>query len=87
MYEIVYKPTFVRQFKKLPEPLKQEVEERIKLLRTDPKHSFLKTHKLSGRLQGRWSCSVNFSYRIVFNYEKPDRIVLLVIGDHDVYRK
>lgn len=86
MFEIKYKPTFVRQYKKLSEALKTEVKERIELLKEDPKHTFLKTHKLKGRLAGFWSCSVNYSHQMIFEYEDKNTIVLLSVGDHDVYK-
>lgn len=86
MIQVLYKPTFVRQYKKLPAALKQEVKEKIELFRKNPAHPFLKTHKLKGKLKGFSSFSVNYQYRIVFQYESKKCAVLLVIGDHDVYK-
>ncbi|MCF7812371.1 type II toxin-antitoxin system mRNA interferase toxin, RelE/StbE family [Candidatus Gracilibacteria bacterium] len=86
MLEIVYKPTFVRQYKKFPKALRQEMKEKIELFRTDPKHSFLKVHKLHGKLKDFYSFSVNYEYRIVFEYESKKRIALLTVGNHDVYK-
>lgn len=86
MYEIKYKPSFVRQYKKLDEALQNDVKRTIELLKQDPKHSLLKSHKLKGKLKGVWSCSVNFSYRIIFEYEKELVITCLAVGDHDVYK-
>ncbi len=85
MYEILYKPLFVRQYKKFPEDLQNDVKRTIESLKMDPKNNFLKTHKLKGKLKKFWSCSVNYSYRIVFEYEKPDKIVCLMVGNHDIY--
>ena len=86
MIKIVYKPSFIRHLKKLPKALQEEAKEKINLFHIDPNHLFLKAHKLKGRLSGRWSFSVNYQYRIVFRYESKDRIVLLTIGDHNVYK-
>ncbi len=86
MYEIRYKPSFVRQYKKLDEGLKNDVKRTLDLLAQDPKNPHLKTHKLKGQLKGFWSCSVNFSYRIIFEFEKELVITCLAVGDHDVYR-
>lgn len=86
MYTVKYKPLFIRQYKKYPETLQIEIKEKIQLLKEDPGHPFLKTHKLKGRLDGFWSFSVNYAYRIVFEYESPNAICLLMVGDHDVYR-
>jgi len=87
MYIIGYKPSFIRQYKRLPTVLQEEVRERIELLKADPKHIFLKMHKLQGRLAGKWSISVNYAYRIVFQMISEKEIVLLAVGDHDVYDK
>lgn len=86
MLEILYQPTFVRQYKKLPKDLQEEVKEKIALFKKEPDHAFLKTHKLKGRLSGRWSFSVNYEYRIVFNYLSKKEVTLICVGNHDVYK-
>lgn len=84
--KIAYTPTFVRQFKKLPKDLQIEIKEKIELFRKNPKHSFLKIHKLKGALKSRWSFFVNYSYRILFQYLDKTEIILLAVGDHDIYK-
>jgi plasmid maintenance system killer protein len=32
------------------------------------------------------SCSVNYRYRIIFEWDDPNTIAVLSVGDHDVYR-
>ncbi len=84
--EVVYKPTFIRQYKKLLKALQQEIKEKIGLFEKEPDHSFLKVHKLHGKLKGFSSFSVNYEYRIVFEYETKKRVALLSVGNHDVYK-
>lgn len=84
--KIAYTPVFVRQYKKLPRALQDEVEEKIALFQKKPNHPFLKTHKLQGRLKGRFSFSVNYQYRISFQYLSKKEAVLLNVGDHDIYK-
>jgi mRNA-degrading endonuclease YafQ of YafQ-DinJ toxin-antitoxin module len=60
----------------------------LQQLTDDPFHSSLHTYKLKGDLEGRWSCSIDYSQRIVFRFvENPDlkteEILLLAIGSHD----
>jgi mRNA-degrading endonuclease YafQ of YafQ-DinJ toxin-antitoxin module len=45
----------------------------------------LKTHKLSGKLDGLWSFSVRYDVRVVFYFpqEKPPKAIFINIGDHD----
>lgn len=83
--QILYKPTFVRQYKKLPQELQTEIKEKIELFRRDPNHTFLKTHKLKGKLKDCFSFSVNYDYRIIFEYQE-NAAVLLTVGNHSVYK-
>lgn len=84
--EIAYKPTFLRELKKLSHPLQEEAMEKIERFRNPKNHSSLKVHALHGKLKGYLSFSVNYRYRIVFLWEiKNKSTVLVAIGDHSVY--
>ena len=84
--EVSFKPSFLRQFKKLPFPLQDETHERIELFKSSANHVSLKVHKLHGELKDCYSFSVNYRYRIVFMWEVQNKsAVLLAIGDHAVY--
>lgn len=83
---VKFSPSFIHAYKNLPKKLQQETKEKITLFENDPKHPFLRTHKLKGALEGRWSFSVNYKYRIVFLYQSRETAVLLIVGDHDVYK-
>ncbi|WP_347179011.1 type II toxin-antitoxin system RelE/ParE family toxin [Roseofilum casamattae] len=48
----------------------------------------LKTHKLTGNLNGLWSCSVAYNCRIIFSFSDEedsdeDVIFIIDIGSHD----
>ena len=86
MIKILYKPSFVRQYKKLPEDLKTEVKQKIQLFKEDQNHLFLKTHKLKGKLNSHYSFSVNYDYRIIFEYKSKKEVSFLMIGNHDIYK-
>lgn len=83
---ISYKPSFVREFKKLQSELQEEALERIDLFKDIKNHKKLKVHKLKGRLKNFHSFSVTYSHRIVFSYETKEEVVFIAIGDHDVYK-
>ena len=84
--DIRYKPSFVREFKKLPKAVQDEALQKIALFRDATNHEQLKVHKLKGKLKDFYSFSVTYLHRIVFMYEKKDVVVFLAVGDHDIYR-
>ncbi|MDP3792225.1 MAG: type II toxin-antitoxin system mRNA interferase toxin, RelE/StbE family [bacterium] len=83
---ILFKPTFVRQYKSLESQLQEEVVEKIGLFKNPKNHKRLKVHKLSGHLSDRYSFSVNYKIRIVFSYLSKKEAILLALGDHDIYK-
>lgn len=85
--EVYFKPTFVRQFKILEEGLQEEVVEKIELFKKTKHHKLLKVHKLKGRLKKYYGFSVNYKTRIIFQYLSDNKVVLLAVGDHAVYKK
>ena len=86
MIEVNFTSSFVRDFDCLENDLADEVVEKIELFKNRKNHKLLKVHKLHGPLSGKWSFSVNYKARIVFEYDSKDEVALLKIGDHDVYR-
>ena len=83
---VAFTPQFRRQFKKLPKALQEETFEKIEMFEDLSQHSSLRIHKLKGRMDGRWSFSVNYRYRIVFMWEvQNESAILLAIGDHAIY--
>lgn len=85
MIRIVFIPAFLRQFEKLDSELRDDALEKIEAFKDRANHARLRVHKLRGPLAGQASFSVNYKYRIVFQYVSRDEAVLLAIGDHDVY--
>jgi len=83
--EIMYKPEFIRLYNRLIGELQKEVKEKIELFRDTKNHKILKVHKLHGRMKGSYSFSVNYRYRIVFEYESKNCAILMNVGDHDMY--
>jgi len=71
--------------KKLPNNLQTEISEKIKVFKDRKNHENLKIHKLHGQLKNFWSFSVNYKYRIIFEYVSKNKVALLMVGDHDVY--
>ena len=86
MIEIYYTPHFLRLYGKLPTALQSEVKDKIDLFIEDPKHHFLRTHKLKGSMKGFWSFSVNYSIRVIFTYDSKTKVALLSVGGHSIYQ-
>ncbi len=84
--KIIYTTKFAREYKKLPQKIKIQAEERERLFRQNPFHSLLDTHKLHGRLKTFWSFSIDYKYRIVFEIGNNKTIYFHSIGDHSVYQ-
>jgi mRNA-degrading endonuclease YafQ of YafQ-DinJ toxin-antitoxin module len=53
------------------------------LLELDPFHPTLKTHKLQGKLKKYYSCSIDYYFRLIFDFLDNENIQLLDIGSHD----
>ncbi len=82
---ILYLPRFARQYKKLPREVRELAEKRERIFREDPFDPRLKTHKLSGDLEGYYAFSINFSYRIIFEFGNPETVWFHQVGTHDIY--
>jgi mRNA-degrading endonuclease YafQ of YafQ-DinJ toxin-antitoxin module len=85
--EVYYSARFLRQLKKLPKPLQNEVIEKIELFKDIKNHKQLKVHGLTGKFETYHSFSVNYAHRVIFDYLAKDEVVLLKVGDHDIYDK
>lgn len=79
---ILYAPTFIRMYKRLPVLLRAEVKEKITQFQNPANHATLKVHKLKN-LKNTYAFSVNYQIRIVFQYESKQTVGLLFVGSHD----
>ena len=86
MLEIYFAPSFLRKLKSLDPNLQTEVVKKTEAFKDPNNHQSLKVHKLKGRLKGRYSFSVDYKNRIIFDYLNKKEVVFLSIGNHDVYK-
>lgn len=82
-----FKRAFKRLVKKNPR-LQTDILAALNLLANNPFTPSLKSHKLTGKLDGLWSCSVTYNCRIAYAFKKDeitgdDLIILVDIGTHD----
>ncbi len=84
--EVIYTTKFLKLYKKIPTKIKILAEKKENIFRSNNTDPRLKTHGLTGELDGRLSFSVNYQYRIVFKYGDDGNIYFLAIGTHDIYK-
>ncbi|MBU6431018.1 MAG: type II toxin-antitoxin system mRNA interferase toxin, RelE/StbE family [Patescibacteria group bacterium] len=85
--EIIYSSKFSREYKKLPDPIKNKAEEKEIVFRQNPFDNRLRTHKLNGKFEDFWSFSVDYKYRIIFEISKGGKsFIFHSISDHRIYR-
>ena len=80
--------SFKRAYKKrvAGKPDENLFAEHFKLFIEDPFDPILRTHKLSGKLDGLWSFAVSFDCRVIFEFLSATEILLIDIGSHkEVY--
>ena len=86
MIELIWDKPFIRMLKKWqkkhPE-LNARFQERLQLFCEQPFHPSLKTHSLSGNLEGLFAFSITFEYRLVFKFIDENKVLLISIGTHD----
>ncbi|QPH39901.1 type II toxin-antitoxin system RelE/ParE family toxin [Pedobacter endophyticus] len=85
--EVAFSEPFKKAFKKrvLNKPVETAFWIKLNYFTEDPFNPKLKTHKLSGKLKGSWSFSIEYDLRVVFYFtsDKPVKAVLVDIGNHD----
>jgi len=87
--KIKLSPEVIQNLKKLKQKdrkLFDRVEKQLALFLQNPKHPSLRTHKLTGKIENRWSISITKSIRMVYVIQEPT-IYFVAIGTHDqIYR-
>ena len=69
----------------MPEKIKTLAEKKEKTFRKNPFDRRLKTHKLHGELNEFWAFSINFQYRIIFDFADENTVRFYSVGRHNIY--
>ncbi len=86
MTEIVPSSAFRKAFKKKirgNKNLEARFRNRIVIFRENPFDPKLRTHRLSGQLQGLWSFSIDYNTRVIFSFLEPNQVLFVDIGSHE----
>lgn len=73
---------FNKQYKKLPEKVRQQFKVRIAMWLVTPEHPTLRVHSLKGDLRGYWSMNISGDYRAVYYFVNDEEVVFVLIGTH-----
>ena len=84
--DIFYTSKFERAFKKLDISIKRLAINKEQLFRENYRNPRLKTHKLNWKLEWYYSFSVDYSYRILFEFMDDWNVLFLNIWDHNIYK-
>ncbi|MEK7189894.1 MAG: hypothetical protein AAB666_02840 [Patescibacteria group bacterium] len=78
---------FKRSYRKMPACIKEDFGEKIERFKTHPFDTILGTHKLHGNLVDYFAFRLRDGYRVFFEFEGGNDVLLVNIGSHDDYSK
>lgn len=84
--KIIYSSKFAKEYKRLPSKTKAAAQKKENIFRKDPFQPSLKAHKLTGKLKEYYSFSIDYEYRIIFEFVKKDIIWFHSVGTHEIYK-
>ena len=65
---------------------REGIAEKLEKLKINPRKE-LDAHKLRGKLEGKWSCSLGYDIRMVYEIDdENEEIVVVAVGSHKIYR-
>jgi len=84
--EVAFSSTFKKAFRKRIKRdvlLEKRFWQKLDVFIENPFNRELRTHKLSGTLDGLWSFSVEFDCRVIFYFPEDGKAMFVDIGKHD----
>lgn len=64
---------------------RKDMPEKLEKLKENPRKE-LDAHKLKGKLDGKWSCSLGKDLRMIYEIDDGNKeIVLVAVGSHKIY--
>lgn len=84
--KIYYSSKFEKEYKRLPKEIKTKAEKKEAIFRKNPFDPRLKTHRLKGLLKDFFAFSIDYQYRIIFEFEEKDTVWFHGVGTHEIYK-
>ena len=82
MPKIKFSKRFLKSFARLPKVVQEKIKKQIVLLAENPRHPSLQTKPIQGAT-GIYEARVDIDYRMTYEREADDTLVLRVVGKHD----
>lgn len=82
MPRIRFTKRFLKSFARLPASIQEKVKKQIALLANDPRHPSLQTKPIQGAV-GIYEARVDIDYRLTYDRDEEDTLVLRVVARHD----
>ena len=85
-YGVGFERYLKRYLKRIPTGERISVFNLLEIFSKNAFDQKLKTHKLHGKMSDKFAFSLNRKDRIIFRFVSSDHVLLLDIGDHDIYQ-
>jgi len=82
MPKIRFTRRFLKSFAHLPAPVQEKIKKQIAWLAENPRHPSLQTKPIQGA-PGIYEARVDADYRLTYERDADDTLVLRVVGKHD----
>ncbi|MEW5871033.1 MAG: type II toxin-antitoxin system mRNA interferase toxin, RelE/StbE family [Chloroflexota bacterium] len=82
MPRIKFTRRFLRLYARLPVHIQEKVKKQVRLLAENPRHPSLQTKPIQG-VTGIYEARVDQDFRLTYEREANDTLVLRVVGKHD----
>lgn len=82
MPKIKFSRHFLKSFARLPKAVQEKIKKQIALLAENPHHPSLQTKPVQGA-EGIYEARIDIDYRLTYEREADDTLVLRVVGKHD----
>jgi addiction module RelE/StbE family toxin len=82
MPKIKFTRRFLKSYASLPPSVQEKVKKQIILLSENPRHPSLQTRPIQG-VPGINEARVDIDYRMTYEHDASDTLVLRVVGKHD----
>ena len=86
--KIFFHRNFKKQYRKIPEKIKQRFKERLAIFGQDPFNPILRNHGPAGRFEGYRSIDITGDIRTIYKTLDEDTVEFAFIGTHhELYGK